>query len=505
MISGAAAIEREVGPLALDRERLGHAPVEQDVAAREERPRRRGIECLACRRVGQPRPERPVGRVGQPIDPEQGLVAPGERPDLRPDGVGTQEGEPLAVLGEVGGELRGVPGLDESRGIGRTLDAERGEDRVRLALDQLEGVVARAGAGEDRGELLLRRGEDRGAEACDRHDRDIREGRRGDRGRFGSRVGIRGRRRRRLGTGGGKDGARTGRGRDCKTATGRCRRTRTETELAALDGQRDGQRQQGEDDECRAPLHGPDCDRGARDSKRTRPTTPPWCGPGTATSRAVRLGRAQCNAEPSTRTSAPKAARRSRAANNAALVRQGSATLVPCAGAVPGQGGAEYRSERTPRCVSEETQATTPPCAAGKCHDRAVRRGRARARRSRVPERAHPKVREGARGGDNAALVRPEVPRPCRPARPVPVQGGGEHESERTPRCVSERAQPTTPQWGRTSRSANRERPVRAGGRGVGKCGLMADPTGFEPAISSVTGWHVGPLHHGSRCGEGGA
>jgi threonine aldolase len=31
----------------------------------------------------------------------------------------------------------------------------------------------------------------------------------------------------------------------------------------------------------------------------------------------------------------------------------------------------------------------------------------------------------------------------------------------------------------------------------------MADPTGFEPAISSVTGWHVGPLHHGSaRPGE---
>src|SRR5690606_29200508 len=26
----------------------------------------------------------------------------------------------------------------------------------------------------------------------------------------------------------------------------------------------------------------------------------------------------------------------------------------------------------------------------------------------------------------------------------------------------------------------------------------VADPTGFEPAISSVTGWHVGPLHHGA-------
>ncbi len=26
---------------------------------------------------------------------------------------------------------------------------------------------------------------------------------------------------------------------------------------------------------------------------------------------------------------------------------------------------------------------------------------------------------------------------------------------------------------------------------------LKAHPTGFEPAISSVTGKHVGPLHHG--------
>ena len=26
----------------------------------------------------------------------------------------------------------------------------------------------------------------------------------------------------------------------------------------------------------------------------------------------------------------------------------------------------------------------------------------------------------------------------------------------------------------------------------------MAEPTGFEPAISCVTGRHVGPLHHGS-------
>ena len=42
---------------------------------------------------------------------------------------------------------------------------------------------------------------------------------------------------------------------------------------------------------------------------------------------------------------------------------------------------------------------------------------------------------------------------------------------------------------GRTGREKNRK--------------VMADPTGFEPAISSVTGWHVGPLHHGSSAGGG--
>jgi hypothetical protein len=30
---------------------------------------------------------------------------------------------------------------------------------------------------------------------------------------------------------------------------------------------------------------------------------------------------------------------------------------------------------------------------------------------------------------------------------------------------------------------------------------LEADPTGFEPAISALTGPHVRPLHHGSTCG----
>ena len=30
----------------------------------------------------------------------------------------------------------------------------------------------------------------------------------------------------------------------------------------------------------------------------------------------------------------------------------------------------------------------------------------------------------------------------------------------------------------------------------------MATPTGFEPAISTVTGWHVSPLHHGANTAQ---
>jgi len=36
-------------------------------------------------------------------------------------------------------------------------------------------------------------------------------------------------------------------------------------------------------------------------------------------------------------------------------------------------------------------------------------------------------------------------------------------------------------------------------GPGGDKGVAVADPTGFEPAISSVTGTYVRPLHHGSR------
>src|SRR5947208_4343060 len=53
---------------------------------------------------------------------------------------------------------------------------------------------------------------------------------------------------------------------------------------------------------------------------------------------------------------------------------------------------------------------------------------------------------------------------------------------------------------GLTDGARGGEETPRSGGRtGRRTDSFMADPTGFEPAISSVTGWHVGPLHHGSE------
>ena len=95
---GGPAIEREVRTLALVAQDVVDAAVEHDVAAREQGPRRRCIEGFAGGRLGQSGTERPVGRVRHAIDAEERLAAPGQRPHLRPDRVGAQECEPLAVL-----------------------------------------------------------------------------------------------------------------------------------------------------------------------------------------------------------------------------------------------------------------------------------------------------------------------------------------------------------------------------------------------------------------------
>ena len=73
------------------------------------------------------------------------------------------------------------------------------------------------------------------------------------------------------------------------------------------------------------------------------------------------------------------------------------------------------------------------------------------------------------------------------------VRGGGAGDGSRRGVCQMDAPAVAGP------RSSDRQRNAPSG-RGTGRWidALMADPTGFEPAISSVTGWHVGPLHHGS-------
>ena len=97
-----------------------------------------------------------------------------------------------------------------------------------------------------------------------------------------------------------------------------------------------------------------------------------------------------------------------------------------------------------------------------------------------VSERAQPTTREGRDRGFAG--------------QGGPAQGGGEHESERTPRCVSERAQPTTPGW-----AAMAGDPVlRRGVAGTYDADVPEPATyGARPSSTSVAGcksprWSVG-------------
>ena len=112
----------------------------------------------------------------------------------------------------------------------------------------------------------------------------------------------------------------------------------------------------------------------------------------------------------------------------------------------------------------------------------------------------------GRSGGVPRRCRTPAEPehRPRSSARRWPARAGRATTSRGSRFIAADRTSGDRCPVGRHAHRRTEERPVRAGGRGVGKCGVMADPTGFEPAISSVTGWHVGPLHHGSSCGEAG-
>ena len=107
--------------------------------------------------AGRLRDERPVGQVAKPVDAEQLAVAPAERPDVRRDRVGTKECEPVAMRGEVGAERRAIRREDEPPVIRGAIDAERGQDGIGLAVDQLQRGVAPARSVEDVVDFALRR------------------------------------------------------------------------------------------------------------------------------------------------------------------------------------------------------------------------------------------------------------------------------------------------------------------------------------------------------------
>ena len=147
-----------------------------------------GSKAASAAAAGQLGVQPPVGRVGDAVHAEQRPAAPGQRAHGRGHRVGAQEGQALAVLREVLGErggvaARGRAGSRRPDGVG----AERGEDRVRLGLDQDQRLVAVARAGQDPGHLGAVGVRGDGPEVGDRHDRDI-----GQRGRVVAGAGVRG-------------------------------------------------------------------------------------------------------------------------------------------------------------------------------------------------------------------------------------------------------------------------------------------------------------------------
>src|SRR2546427_8286223 len=91
-------------------------------------------------------------------------------------------------------------------------------------------------------------------------------------------------------------------------------------------------------------------------------------------------------------------------------------------------------------------------------------------RRRRAREGAHPSMRDRARAGDDARSPGPKDERSRLGCGACRAAGGDEHARERIRRCVTERAQETTPG---SAASAPKMR-VRFGGFGLRTTGPMA-------------------------------
>ena len=251
-------------PLPLILSGLGDAAVEHDVAAGEQGPRRRRVEGRAGRRLpaacavsGQSATvfTRPTPKSD--LSPQASARTPG------PDRVGPQEREPLAVLREVRGERLGRARASTSRDAsdGRS-HAEGREDRVRLARRRARARRSACSSRRATSATSLRvvawRSSGTGSPARSGPLRAARAWRPAPTGRRSAT------RRPRMPTGSRSSAAavadRLRRSAPTRPGTGG-RGGAAEAELTAGDGQRDGDREEAEDEQERTAFHRADADQ----------------------------------------------------------------------------------------------------------------------------------------------------------------------------------------------------------------------------------------------------
>ena len=191
-------------------------------------------------------------------------------------------------------------------------------------------------------------------------------------------------------------------------------------------------------------------------------------------------------------TTAPPVRARDRSAASTAV---GSANGSPARRRRPASEAARPRAHGT--VVPEDRRAR------GRHMDPGGRRGRSargslRPRRG-VREEGEPEVRPSPRRAPRSWSCRSRPPRRSRARvarRRLPGRTPG-------PWPARDRARPRHQLFGRSGRPRCSPRAIVITSRPNGNTRrrsreeVVAGPTGFEPAISSVTGWHVWPLHHG--------
>ena len=254
---------------------LVDAAVEHDVAAGEQGPGRAPASNAVAgraRRAAWQSSGQSARSVTRSM-PKSVFAAPGQRPDPGPTASARRNARRLRCLARSAGQLRGRRRLDQPRRVGRAdrPRARRGSRRPRPRPARARRSACWSRPGRRRPPCARSRCRVVRNWATG-HDRDVADGGstggRSARRRSASREGsppVDGSARARSTVGLGVAVA-------VDAATGDGDGLPPESELAAGDGQRDGQREQAEDDEDRAAFHGRGCTSGSR---RTRGTPRP--------------------------------------------------------------------------------------------------------------------------------------------------------------------------------------------------------------------------------------